>query len=211
MRALALGAVLFLVATRGAAPQAPPFAASVSTLTRSDVRYSYRRGCPVGPAQLRLVRLGYWGFDGKAHVGSMVVNRDVVRAVVSVFARLYRARFPIRRMEPIDVFRGSDPKSMAADNTSAFNCRFAVAPGAKRWSVHAYGEAIDVNPVENPYLEGSVVRPRAGSAYLNRTRVRPGMAVTGGALVHAFAVVGWRWGGRWSASPDYQHFSATGG
>jgi hypothetical protein len=77
--------------------------------------------------------------------------------------------------------------------------------------VHAYGEAIDVNPVENPYLEGGVVRPAAGAAYVNRTRVRPGMALAGGQLVNAFAAVGWKWGGRWSASPDYQHFSATGG
>jgi hypothetical protein len=100
---------------------------------------------------------------------------------------------------------------MAADNTSAFNCRYAVAPGPKQWSVHAYGEAVDVNPVENPYLEGGKVRPSAGKPYLARSRVRPGMAVAGGKLVQAFALVGWQWGGRWTGSPDYQHFSSTGG
>jgi D-alanyl-D-alanine carboxypeptidase-like protein len=100
---------------------------------------------------------------------------------------------------------------MAADNTSAFNCRYAVAPGPKHWSVHAYGEAIDVNTVENPYVEGGVVRPPAGRRFLDRTNVRPGMAVPSGILVRAFLSVGWRWGGRWQASPDYQHFSATGG
>jgi hypothetical protein len=157
------------------------------------------------------VRLSQWGFDGRAHLGTIVVNRAVVADVVSVFKTLYRERFPIRRMEPVDAFRGSDPKSMAADNTSAFNCRYAVTSGPKHWSAHAYGEAIDVNPVENPYLEGGVVRPAAGAAYVNRTRVRPGMALAGGQLVNAFAAVGWKWGGRWSASPDYQHFSATGG
>jgi len=99
------------------------------------------------------------------------------------------------------VYGGSDDRSMAADNTSAFNCRYAVAAGPKRWSVHAYGEAVDVNPVENPYLEGGP----------DRSAVRPGMAVAGGTLVDAFAAVGWSWGGRWSASPDSQHFSATGG
>jgi len=207
MRALGIGAMVFL----GATAPAPPFSANVTAVTRGDVRYSYRAGCPVGPEQLRLVKLSYWGFDGAAHTGTIVVNRAVVRDVVSVFSRLYRARFPIRRMEPVDAFRGSDPKSMAADNTSAFNCRYAVTPGPKHWSVHAYGEAIDVNPVENPYIEGGVVRPAAGAAYVNRARLRPGMAVAGGTLVNAFAAAGWKWGGRWSNSPDYQHFSATGG
>jgi hypothetical protein len=98
---------------------------------------------------------------------------------------------------------------MAADNTSAFNCRFV--PGTRRWSAHAYGRAIDVNPVENPYLAAGRVQPPAGRAYLDRTRVRPGMAVRGGVLVRAFAAAGWPWGGRWRGTPDYQHFSASGG
>ena len=124
---------------------------------------------------------------------------------------LYTARFPIRRLRPIDAYGGSDERSLDADNTAAFNCRYAVAAGPKRWSVHAYGLAIDVNPVENPYVEGGRVHPRAGRAYLDRSRYRPGMAVRGGLLVRAFAAVGWQWGGRWTGSPDYQHFSATGG
>jgi hypothetical protein len=114
-------------------------------------------------------------------------------------------------MEPVDAFRGDDNRSMAADNTSGFNCRYAVAPGPKQWSVHAYGEAIDVNTVENPYIEGGVVRPPAGRRYRNRAYVRPGMAEPNGVLVQAFRSVGWQWGGRWLSSPDYQHFSSTGG
>jgi hypothetical protein len=97
---------------------------------------------------------------------------------------------------------------MAADNTSAFNCRFVS--GTSRWSMHAYGKAIDVNPVENPYVSGSRVQPPAGRAYLNRSNVRRGMAVRSGILVRAFSAVGWKWGGLWSGSPDYQHFSTTG-
>jgi len=153
----------------------------------------------------------YWGFDGKRHVGVLVVNAHVVNQVSDVFGRLYRARFPIRRMRPIAAYGGSDDRSMAADNTSAFNCRYAVAPGPKHWSVHAYGEAIDVNPVENPYLEGGRVLPPRGRAYADRSRAHAGMAVSGGTLVTAFAAAGWQWGGRWTGSPDYQHFSATGG
>ncbi len=99
---------------------------------------------------------------------------------------------------------------MAADNTSGFNCRFAQAAGPKRWSEHAYGRAIDVNPVENPYVEGARVSPPAGRAFTNRSRSRPGMAVEGGVLVQAFAARGWSWGGRWAGTPDYQHFSTSG-
>jgi hypothetical protein len=180
-------------------------------VTPSTVRYSWRPGCPVPPSQLRLLHLRYYGFDNRSHVGTMVVNETVVNEVIAVFGRLYAARFPIRRMVPVDVFHGKDPASMAADNTSAFNCRLAVAPGPPQWSVHAYGEAIDVNPVENPYVDDGVAMPPAGARFLNRSEVRPGMAVPGGTLVEAFASVGWYWGGRWTSSPDYQHFSLTGG
>jgi hypothetical protein len=183
--------------------------APVTPVSRADLGRSWHPGCPVSPTQLRLVRIRYRGFDGAAHLGGVVVNVRVVGDVRRVFARLYAQRFPIRRIRPISEYGGSDEASMAADNTSGFNCRYAVAPGPRRWSSHAYGLAIDVNPVENPYLDRGVVRPRAGRRYLDRGSVRPGMAVAAGPVVRAFAAVGWSWGGRWSA-PDYQHFSATG-
>jgi hypothetical protein len=191
--------------------QAPPFTHSASRVTAGDLPHSWHRGCPVAPAQLRRLRVSYWGFDHRAHTGALVVSSSAVGPLTRVFARLYSARFAIRRMRPIDGYGGSDERSLAADNTAAFNCRYAVAAGPKRWSVHAYGLAIDVDPVENPYVEGGRVHPRAGRAYLDRSRVRRGMAVRGGVLVRAFASVGWQWGGRWAGSPDYQHFSATGG
>ncbi len=209
-RVIALTAAAVAAGPAAAAP-APPFTAAASTLTAADLPHSYRAGCPVPPSRLRLLRLSYWGFDRAPHHGSLVVNAAVVPAVERVFERLYAARFPIRRMQPVDAFGGSDDRSMAADNTSAFNCRTAVAPGPRRWSAHAYGEAIDVDPVENPYLVDGRVLPPAGRRYLDRSRVRPGMAVPGGTLVSAFAAVGWQWGGRWTGSPDTQHFSATGG
>jgi D-alanyl-D-alanine carboxypeptidase len=201
-------AALFLVAL---ALQAPPFAHSVSRITAAQLPHSWHRGCPVAPAQLRRLRVTYWGFDRRAHTGALVVNASAVRPLIRVFARLHAARFPVRRMRPIDAYGGSDERSLNADNTAAFNCRYAVAPGPKRWSAHAYGLAVDVNPVENPYVEGGRVHPRAARAYLDRSRFRRGMAVRAGVLVRAFASVGWLWGGRWTGSPDYQHFSATGG
>jgi hypothetical protein len=189
----------------------PPFHVTTAPVTAAQLGRSWRPGCPVGPADLRTVRVSYVGFDGRARTGALVVNRRVTREVSAVFRRLYTARFPIRRMTPIAAFGGSDTRSMDADNTSAFNCRYAVAPGPKSWSAHAYGEAIDVNTIENPYLEGGRVLPPAGRAFANRAHARRGMAVVGGVLVRAFASVGWLWGGRWSGSPDWQHFSRTGG
>jgi len=189
----------------------PPFHASIAPVTVAELGASWRPGCPVGPTQLRTVRVSFVGFDGRAHVGAIVVNRSVTNDVTTVFGRLYAARFTIHRMQPVARFGGSDDRSMAADNTSAFNCRYAVAPGPRRWSVHAFGEAVDVNTVENPYLEGGRVLPPAGRSFTDRSNHRRGMAVAGGALVRAFASVGWLWGGRWTASPDWQHFSKTGG
>ena len=188
----------------------PPFVSRVERVTRADLRWSWHSGCPVGPSQLRRIQLGYVGFDGKPHVGAIIVNERVVGAVTQIFRHLYGERFPIRSIKPIDVFHGSDARSTAADNTSSFNCRYAVAPGPRSWSMHAYGEAIDVNTVENPYVQKGRVTPVNAKAYADRANVRPGMAVEGGALVRAFALVGWSWGGRWRPSPDYQHFSLNG-
>ena len=188
----------------------PPFVSHVERVTAADLRYSWRRGCPVGPAQLRRIRMRFVGFDGRAHQGQLIVNAAVANDVVVVFKTLYDARFPIRKMAPIDVYHGSDDRSVQADNTSSFNCRAAVAPGPKHWSMHAYGEAIDVNTVENPYVQNGRIAHANARPYLDRADVRPGMAVDGGPLVRAFASIGWGWGGRWSGSPDYQHFSVNG-
>jgi hypothetical protein len=187
------------------------FVAEAFGAVAADLPHSWRPGCPVGPERLRRLRLSHWGFDDRPHTGTILVHEDVTAAVVEVFRQLYAARFPIRSLEPVDTYGGDDDRSMAADNTSGFNCRAAVAAGAPAWSAHAYGRAIDVNPVENPYLFAGRVLPRAGAAYVDRSVVRPGMAVAGGVLVNAFSSVGWRWGGTWRSSPDYQHFSADGG
>jgi len=194
-----------------AAPVTPAFSSGVGPVTAAQLGATWHAGCPVGPAQLRVLTLSYWGFDGAAHEGSLVVNATVTDAVVRVFAALYGDHFPIREMVPQSAYGGDDNAAAAADDTSGFNCRLAVAAGPPQWSVHAYGEAIDVNDVENPYVEGGRVIPPSGAAYLARADVRPGMAVPGGMLVTAFASVGWQWGGRWTGTPDYQHFSATGG
>jgi hypothetical protein len=198
-------ATLAAAGAPSAAGTPPGFAVAIETVRWADLRASYRDRCPVGPAQLRTVVVSHWGFDGKPRTGRIVVSRRAAPAIARVFRTLWDARFPIRRLQPVSAYGGSDDASMAADNTSGFNCRFVG--GTSRWSMHSYGEAIDVNPVENPYVRGATVSPPAGRAYVDRSRARRGMAVPNGVLVRAFAADGWKWGASFG---DYQHFSATG-
>jgi len=168
---------------------------------------SWHSGCPVGFADLRLLTVTHWGFDGRVHRGRLVVHHDAAREVLGAMRTLYLQRFPIRRMRLVDAYGGDDHRSMAADNTSAFNCRLVA--GTSRWSEHAYGRAIDLNPVENPYVTaGGHVSPPAGAPFAHRARHRRGMV--GGRAVRAFAAVGWGWGGDWAWPKDFQHFSASG-
>jgi hypothetical protein len=169
---------------------------------------SWKPGCPVALRDLRLLTLSHWDFDGRSRTGRLIVHRAVARDIVRAFRELHAARFPIRRMWLIDAYGGSDFRSIEADNTSAFNCRYVE--GTTRWSNHAYGTAIDVNPIENPYVSGGRTSHRASRRYVERARRRPGMAHEGGALVRAFDRIGWGWGGRWTSVKDYQHFSASG-
>jgi D-alanyl-D-alanine carboxypeptidase-like protein len=202
-----------LVVLAVAAALAPGFHARVQPIPppmRAQMTgVSWHRGCPVTLDDLRLITLRYLGFDGRAHTGRLVANRSAAPVLVAVFRRLYAAGFPIRRMVPVDRYGGDDFRSIEADNTSAFNCR--AATGSSNWSNHAYGLAIDVNPIENPYVSGGRSSHAASAPYLDRSRRRAGTAYEGGVLVEAFRSAGWRWGGSWSGSVrDYQHFSYNG-
>ena len=170
---------------------------------------SWHRGCPVPIPNLRLLHLRYRGFDRETHPGELVVHRRYARRMVRAFHKLFDARFPIRRMRLVDYYGAKDLRSMKADNTSAFNCRWrAGSPGV--WSQHAYGRAIDINPVENPYVVGDYVSPPKGRRYLDRSKRRRGMIHRHDAVVRAFRSIGWEWGGGWRSTKDYQHFSSNG-
>ena len=186
-------------------------AAPIDSATRQRMTgVSWHRGCPVGFNQLRLLTVSHWGFDGRVHRGRLVVNRDAATAMLRVMRDLFRAGYPIRQMRLVDAYGGDDHRSMAADNTSAFNCRFVAGSGGV-WSEHAFGRAIDVNPIENPYVTASgYVSPPAGAPYAHRRRRALGLIHRGGRVVAAFAAAGWEWGGNWDWPKDYQHFSVTG-
>lgn len=193
-------------------PAAAPFRARVlpisPQLQRRMTGVSYRAGCPVGFEDLRLVVAPHVDFEGEVQTGRLVVNADVVDDTVGILRELYRARWPIERMVLVDVYGGDDNRSMAANNSSAYNCR--PVAGTNSWSQHAYGRAIDLNPVQNPYVLGGEVLPPAGARFarMDRSGPRPpapGVIVPGDVVSRAFESRGWRWGAYFS-EPDYQHF-----
>lgn len=188
-------------------PRAAGFRAA--RVTAADLPHSWHEGCPVPPSQLRRVTVPYVDFDGRSRRGELIVHQRVASQVGTIFTELAAAGVPIRSIRPVDDFGGSDDASMAADNTSAFNCRDAV--GGSGWSQHAYGLAIDVNPRENPYLYDGKVLPPEGEPFVDRSPLRKGMIGPGGAVHRAFTSRGWGWGGAWRSSKDYQHFSKGGG
>ncbi len=209
---LACGLVALAVGERTVAAD-PPFIGKIAPLSAKQrtlmTGVSWRPGCPVALGELRMLTVSHWGFDGRRRTGRLVVHETAARSLRTVFRQLYAARFRVRKIVPIDAYGGSDFQSIEADNTSAFNCRRAT--GSSSWSEHAYGRAIDINPIENPYVENGRVYHDASRTYVSRQPVRKGMAVEGGALVRAFDAIGWGWGGRWTGSvKDYQHFSGSG-
>lgn len=169
---------------------------------------TWHRGCPVALDDLVLLRVTHWDYDATPRRGHLVVARAVGADITRVFERLYRERFQIQRMRPLHLYAGGETAALDANNTSAFNCRRVT--GGRGWSQHSYGTAVDINPRQNPYVNGSTVLPAAGAAWLRRSPVRRGMIGPRGPVVAAFDDIGWGWGGRWRSLTDYQHFSANG-
>jgi poly-gamma-glutamate synthesis protein (capsule biosynthesis protein) len=158
--------------------------------------------CPAWD-DLRLIELDHVTFAGEVARGELVVAAPIAPATVALFARLHALGFPIRQARLVDDFGASDDASMAADNTSAFN--FRVVAGTTSLSQHALGRAIDLNPVENPWIRSHVLLPPAGEAYRDRADVRPGMIVRPGPITALFDELGWEWGGDWRHALDLHH------
>jgi hypothetical protein len=175
----------------------------------------WHQGCPVALSDLRVLTVSHWGFDGRAHTGRLVVNRNAARPLGRVFSQLYRLRFPIRHLRLADVYGPIRGRPTDGDQSGAFECRQAVpspctgGTGTGSWSMHAYGLAVDLNPVENPYVGCGQSRDPAARPYRDRSRHRRGMVT--GRVVNAFRAIGWGWGGSWTGNTkDYMHFSSTG-
>ena len=211
LRVVALPAVLFALA---------PFHSSVEPLpkpVKAQLKAGgfWHKGCPVALSDLRLLSVSYRGFDRRAHAGQLVVNERAARPLAGVFRKLYRLRFPIRHMRFEDAYGPRRNRPRDGDVSGSFECREAVpspcsgGSGTGSWSMHAYGLAVDLNPVENPYVGCGQSRDPASRPYFDRSRHRRGMV--GRRVVRAFRSIGWGWGGAWTGNTkDYMHFSSTG-
>jgi D-alanyl-D-alanine carboxypeptidase len=208
VRTLALSALLLVL---------PPFHSAIRPLAPAqraqlDGRF-WHPGCPVPLSALRLLTVSYRDFDGNAQNGELVVNRHAAAPLAKVFRQLYRMRFPIRHMRFVDAYGPKHTQPRDRDISGSFECRRAVpspcGSGTGNWSQHAYGLALDLNPIENPYTGCGRTRERSSLPYLNRSKIRRGMVTR--AVVRAFASIGWGWGGAWPGSTkDYMHFSSSG-
>jgi D-alanyl-D-alanine carboxypeptidase len=180
------------------APVSAPLLARIRATT-------WHPGCPVDPQDLRQLTLSFRDFGNQTRTGTLLVHRDLADEVVGLFQTLFRRGFQIARMVPIEDYGGNDEASMAANNTSAFNCRDATGSRGL-YSNHSWGRAIDINPLTNPYVKGDQVLPPEGRKYLDRTKAFPGSILNDGVAVRVFEINGWTWGGRWLDRKDYQHF-----
>ncbi len=185
------------------------YAAEISDEIKERINgKSYGEDCTVPYEDLRYLRLSYIGFDGKTHLGEMIVNKAIADDVIDIFKQLYQAKYPIEKMQLIDEYDGDDNKSMAANNSSAFNYR--PVEGTDRLSLHSYGLAIDINPQYNPYItypDGEMlILPPNSEDYVDRNSENPYYIRHGDLCYEAFTKRGFTWGGDWKNSKDYHHF-----
>ena len=203
------------IATEDVLPPPPDdgFHAAVDPVGQDTAdRSTWHPGCPVGLADLRLLTVSHWGFDGEHHTGEVLVHADAVDAVVAIFAAMHRERFPLEQVAIITPEDLEAPATGDGNITSAFVCR--RTRGSSAWSAHASGRALDVNPFHNPYDrqddDGRVVLPELATAYTDRTIDLPGMLTADSPVVAAIEAAGWHWGGHYTSLNDPMHVSATG-
>jgi len=196
------------------------YTSSISKITPSIKKRmikggSWREGCPVGPRDLRYLKVKYIDFNGKGKMGELIVHRTVAKEVTDIFGELYSNKYPIKKMRLVSDYRASDFQSIEADNTSAFNCR--PITGGKKWSLHSYGKAIDINPIENPYISrsGHISHKKSlkhrKRVHRNSSAADKAVMLKNDKIVKAFKKRGWRWGGDWNSIKDYQHFDKPPG
>lgn len=167
--------------------------------------------CPVPLSRLREVTVDYYDFNDQLHTdGKLIVLDSVAPQTEAIFKELEHRHFPFKKIRPTSDYQGDDELSMEDDNTSAFNCR-PVTGKTDVFSLHAYGVAIDINPLQNPYIgfsediQGNAhILPKNSTYYVNRIFHVPGSSES---IVDVFAKYGYtEWGGNWHAPIDYQHF-----
>lgn len=169
---------------------------------------SYAEGCTLPREELRYLRVLHYDKEGRERTGELVCHHSIADDLLSIFLELYKAKYPIERMVLIDEYDADDEASMQANNTSAFNYR--QASGMRILSKHSIGMAIDINPLYNPLVkhreERAQVYPSNATPYIDRTKEFPYKIEKGDLCYRLFKQHGFRWGGDWRNSKDYQHF-----
>lgn len=160
------------------------------------------------PEDLRYVTVTFHGFDGLSHVGELIVGAEWAEQIVGVFEKAWDAGFPFEEMRIVTLADLEAEPTGDSNNTASFVCR--AVTGGSRFSEHAYGLAIDINPFHNPYVRGEVILPELAGSYLERENLRLGMLTADHPVVLAFKDMGWAWGGDWNSLKDWQHFSHNG-
>jgi hypothetical protein len=150
--------------------------------------------------QLKLLDVEYFSFDNKLHRGQILINKKVTKDIKDIFQFIKTSKFPVEKIIPIVKYNWSDETSMLDNNTSAFNYR--LVDGNKVLSLHAYGLAIDINPIQNPFIKNGIRTP--ATAKYDEKAV--GTITRNSDLVKEFKKRGWMWGGLWLSGRDYQHF-----
>lgn len=170
---------------------------------------SYRDNPYISGEDLRYLKVSHYGFDGRSHPGELVVNHQIAEEILDIMKELYVHRYPIEKMVLIDAYDGDDNRSMADNNSSAFNYRLIA--GTNRLSSHSLGLAIDINPRYNPYIRpdgkgGKLTEPEGSLPYVDRTKDFPYKIDENDLCYRLFTEHGFIWGGDWTTVKDYQHF-----
>lgn len=169
---------------------------------------SYPQNARISRAELCYLRVLHTGFDGKTHIGELVVNQKIADDVLEIMKELYENHYPIEKMHLIDEYGADDETSMSDNNTSAFNYR--TIAGTDRLSKHGQGLAVDINPRYNPCVRTkngiTTVEPQNGSTYVDRNADFSYKIAEGDLCLQLFLEHGFTWGGSWNSVKDYQHF-----
>ena len=165
---------------------------------------SYSEDCIISLDDLRYLRVLHIGFDGETHIGELICNRELSEDFLEIFSKLYKYKYPIEKMLLVDEYKGDDEASMEDNNTSCFN--FRHVPGSDHLSQHAYGRAIDINPLYNPYVTSEGFTPYNAEEYLDRSKDFPYKIYSDDYCYELFTDYGFTWGGNWNSVKDYQHF-----
>ncbi len=172
---------------------------------------SYKEGCPVSRDDLRYLRILHYDFDHNIRAGELICHKALSDDMMDIFLKLYEAEYPIEKVLLVDEYGADDDLSSSDNNTSCFNYR--NVSGGSRLSMHAYGAAIDINPLYNPYLTwpGGQLNcaPANGTDYIDRSRDFLYKIDEEDLCYQLFTEAGFSWGGSWQSNPDYMHFSRS--